>query len=452
MGIAAVPGYISRHITEAIEMPPGHRFNLFFPYWNNGWEAESSNKTETLKKVCAMPDCSKKLLRALIKRQEELASKFGERALIFPCRLVSPFITGLGNEHPIVNGFSFLTPYGLPYLAGSGIKGVLRHAAELMALFPEEYPSAGTAAITLLDVWWLFGFEGAGCSIWPGNRNDGGGENPWLQAWARHMEVILERKDLAHFIGILGIPDKQKARFKSDPREFLAELSRQNPEFRQSLHSRGALTFWDGFPDCEKMAVEIMTPHYNHYYQEDRQPHDSGQPNPIPFLAVPEGSSIRITVQCDTARLPSSFEWKPQLKDIFTFSNKWQGFGAKTAIGYGAFSLDEAEMGKLEKAAEERFKKARERARLASLSPEQTRIEEFRTAFEKEKSNPYKPGGPFDERRIGFLKEALSWKDPEARKEASRLMAETMKWGTPTKTERKKEFKAGILELEKDPV
>ena len=46
---------------------------------------------------------------------------------------IAPFTTGLGNEHPLENGFAFFNPYGLPYLAGSGVKGVLRQAARELA-------------------------------------------------------------------------------------------------------------------------------------------------------------------------------------------------------------------------------------------------------------------------------------------------------------------------------
>ncbi len=53
-------------------------------------------------------------------------------------RSTAPFATGLGLEHPVENGFAFLTPYGLPYLAGSGIKGVLRSAAQELEKMGEE--------------------------------------------------------------------------------------------------------------------------------------------------------------------------------------------------------------------------------------------------------------------------------------------------------------------------
>ncbi|HIQ39959.1 MAG TPA: type III-B CRISPR module RAMP protein Cmr6 [Sulfurivirga caldicuralii] len=48
--------------------------------------------------------------------------------LWFPAISTAPFVTGLGNEHPLENGFSFLWPYGVPYLPGSSVKGVIRQA------------------------------------------------------------------------------------------------------------------------------------------------------------------------------------------------------------------------------------------------------------------------------------------------------------------------------------
>ncbi|MCK9214084.1 MAG: type III-B CRISPR module RAMP protein Cmr6 [Rhodoferax sp.] len=53
-------------------------------------------------------------------------------------RSTAPFATGLGLEHPVENGFAFLSPYGLPYLAGSGVKGVLRSAARELAAMGDE--------------------------------------------------------------------------------------------------------------------------------------------------------------------------------------------------------------------------------------------------------------------------------------------------------------------------
>jgi CRISPR type III-B/RAMP module RAMP protein Cmr6 len=43
-------------------------------------------------------------------------------------RNLSPFVTGIGQPHPLENGFAFLRPYGVPYLSGSGVKGAVRAA------------------------------------------------------------------------------------------------------------------------------------------------------------------------------------------------------------------------------------------------------------------------------------------------------------------------------------
>jgi len=44
-------------------------------------------------------------------------------------RLVTRFATGLGNQHPTENGFSFDTNSGLPIIAGASVKGLCRAAA-----------------------------------------------------------------------------------------------------------------------------------------------------------------------------------------------------------------------------------------------------------------------------------------------------------------------------------
>ena len=73
------------------------------------------------------------LQNRLIERQNDLASTLGPAVGTFDAKSISPFVTGTGIEHPLENGMAFLNPYGLPYLPGSGVKGVLRRAAEELA-------------------------------------------------------------------------------------------------------------------------------------------------------------------------------------------------------------------------------------------------------------------------------------------------------------------------------
>lgn len=126
---AAVPDYVK----DFSEAPPGHRFNLYYAGWDNGWRKLKSGIVSTLDKLLKLPDHSVKLLNAFCLRQKTAAETLGEKIMVFPYISTAPFATGLGNEHPLENGFAFLNPYGLPYLAGSGIKGIIRTAAEELA-------------------------------------------------------------------------------------------------------------------------------------------------------------------------------------------------------------------------------------------------------------------------------------------------------------------------------
>lgn len=264
------------------------------------WSRADYFKNRYWKEICLWRGEEKKVAEALVKRQRSICLGLADASWIsFEAEATAPFTTGLGNEHPLENGFSFLNPYGLPYLPGSGVKGVVREAARQLA--------------------------------------SGEWEDP--RGW--HTEPVGE------------------FRVREDGEEKTIRLTaldvlfgRETPE-GESGHFRGVLSFWDVIPEISgnTLRVEVMTPHQTHYYQQkqDRKsgasttPHDSGQPNPILFLTVPPGSKFHFFVTCDLARLnrvaPSLAEqdhWKQLLDAAFAHAFDWLGFGAKTAVGYGA--------------------------------------------------------------------------------------------------------------------
>ena len=313
MGRAAVPNYVDQTFNTS---PPGHRFNLYFEAWDTNWKFENNLKAEALRKTLSCSSAGD-LLTGLRNRQNQLAASLPEpNRLVIDVRSTSPFATGLGLEHPVENGFAFLTPYGMPYLAGSGVKGVLRRAAE--ELMAEGEPGFDQPLVNA-----LFGSE------------------------------------------------------------------------NQTTPLRGALACWDVFPVPAKdsLVVEIMTPHSSHYLQEGKAPHDAGKPSPIPFLAVPAGSEFRFVVTCEPSLLPVDMQprWKPMLGLILQHAFDWLGFGAKTAVGYGALTEDPAAKQRREadaegirkqaadakaKAADAKAKAEREEE-LRRLSPAQREIREF---------------------------------------------------------------------------
>lgn len=356
MPVAAVPSYLQKNDPQFyLSAPPGHRFLLYFPAWGDNREADRidwsmndrvpkvDKRTKQQKTgkfgpewddlpndqyACTIAACKtptfdeerprrnkphqdqginpwRPMLDGVLRRQATMAAAAHPDALLsLEALATAPFTTGLGNEHPLENGFAFLNPYGLPYLPGSGVKGVLRQAARELA---------------------------------SGDWGD-------AQGWSLEPRYPLRVK---------GKPvlDSHKQPVVLSMLDVL--FGRETSE-GDSDHVRGALSFWDLIPQIagDSLQVEIMTPHQSHYYQERAHagsitPHESGQPKPISFLTVPPGSGFTFHIICDRpflARLAPDLAdggaWKTLLEAAFTHAFDWLGFGAKTAVGYGALRRD----------------------------------------------------------------------------------------------------------------
>lgn len=355
---AAVPAYVGNDFRAA---SPGLRFGLLLPIWtdradqekevrsraearsNEGqevqvllqrgmdhaiqqlrqrrqrplpglWEKNDFAARDAWKNVKALTTADIDAIRALVERQRAAAAATAHGVLHLQATAIAPFATGLGNEHPLENGFAFLNPYGLPYLPGSGVKGVVRRAAQELA-----------------------------SGQWDNDRGWRG-----LDAPQYSIERVRDGRRVTVGLSVIDV------------------LFGREPPGGDRDHVRGALAFWDVIPQIKggSLMVEIMTPHQSHYYQQNRDPkngdsvspHDSGQPNPILFLTVPPGSSFTFYVLCDTAHLrrltgsrsdpdapdllaidPNSGKerWKVLIEEAFVHAFEWVGFGAKTAVGYG---------------------------------------------------------------------------------------------------------------------
>lgn len=299
MPFAAVPDYLGDDFKAAA---PGHRFYLYFPVWSRGPKGtltiQDRDKARAVEQILPLNDNDKATLAALAARQQAMADArartSGPVLWQLPAKTVAPLTTGLGLEHPLENGFAFLNPYGLPYLPGSGIKGVLRAAARELR---DDEPETGWTD-ELIDT--LFGPET--------------GDN-------------------------------------------------------EENTRRGALIFWDALPVIHgnRLTAEVMTPHQGHYYEGKAPPHDSGQPNPILFLAIPPGSTLNFFVDCNRRLLPESFTdddaWQKPLRAAFEYAFDWLGFGAKTAVGYGHLEIDtRAEQDRAEQQAERAAEQAKQSA------------------------------------------------------------------------------------------
>lgn len=382
MPIAAVPRYLGTDFSDA---SPGMRFGMYLKLWGVNertqellWKThdikyvvrgrqrqeraiKDENKNFALEQASKLTDNDKSLMQKLAQKQSDnFDNSIGKsKGYCLYAQSIAPFVTGMGNEHPLENGFAFLNPYGLPYLPGSGVKGVLRQAARELA--------SGEWGNT------------------DGDTEDSTGSN--TEGWSKEAIDLLFGKETAD---------------------------------GDSETLRGVLSFWDVIPQIagNELLVEIMTPHQSGYYQNGDTPHDSGQPNPISFLTVPPQSQFAFYVVCDTTRLrtlaansrndslysaaeaerllqpiednggDNSTVWKQLLQHAFEHAFQWLGFGAKTSVGYGEMETDHTAMRQREQEAQERAEELAEQqkrdqaekqrqAELAAMSDDERYIDEL---------------------------------------------------------------------------
>ena len=488
MPIAAVPGYLGSDFGSA---SPALRFGMYLPIWTERADQERevkerarrrSHEGEELNRVLESPQGMDGAIEHLVQRKnlpglwdkndsgsrgswrkvidftndrarmkalaEREAVLFqttaGAGGLKLAAQSVAPFTTGLGNEHPLENGFAFLNPYGLPYLPGSGVKGVVRRAAEELA-HPDFFQDG--SGWTLPAIWHLFGFE-----PWPAARRPDAEWERWIDRFSASSEEIGAYLDavLENTSSSRNLKDRI-LRADSPKRKLLQE---------RHLHVRGALEFWDVVPQIKgnKLTVEIMTPHHSHYYQGrshagSTSPHDSGSPNPISFLTVPPGSDFVFHVRCDDRRLSrhapelaTDGHWRTLIQAAFEHAFEWLGFGAKTAVGYGAMQLDprikEAARRKAEEEAADRKRREeedrqREAAKVAAkkrqaeqdafdaLPASRKRLIEAERALKAFQESSRLDVGPLNEaKRQGnrLADEAPAWPDPAEREEAAKFL------------------------------
>jgi len=198
------------------------------------------------------PPCgSPELIAEMCMRQSLLTKSMNGKCIALTND--SRFVSGLGREHPVENGFAWHQTLGTPYLPGSSIKGMLR-------------------------------------------------------AWAKSEEK-----------------SKEADRLLGSERD-----------------GAGRVVLLDMLPSAPiKLVADVMTPHYGPYYQEKQTPGDWYSPIPIPFLAC-EASQRWQTAFLPGSRCESDQEFNGDSEIILqwlTDALAWQGAGAKTAVGYGRFSV-----------------------------------------------------------------------------------------------------------------
>lgn len=329
---AAVPAYLGHDFRGAA---PGHRFNLYLQVWDDDWQ---KIRGVPQREEVALGDDDRQRATALIERQQALAAQQAsldsDAVLSLPAESTAPFTTGLGMEHPLENGFAFLTPYGLPYLPGSSIKGVLLQAARELG-------------------------------------SDGAFEDP-KRDW--------NREAIERLFGSAGPED-----------DGLLERRRGALIFHDvfPLPQAGANLQWDVMTPHQGAYHADST--------GSTPPHDNDSPKPVHFLTVPVGSRFRFIIGCNQALLSNTDllapntddepRWQGIVRGLLEHAFTWLGFGAKTSVGYGTLQWNQRVLEREDSERAKQREEKRKQAERTALPPGERRVAELL----EDKTNPTYP-------------------------------------------------------------
>lgn len=193
------------------------------------------------------------------------------------------FVTGMGLPHPIENGMAWHPTLGVPYLTGAAVKGIVRS---------------------------------------------------WLEAWDVNEDSEQQKERLWQWF---GSDDKDPER-----------------QSKQHVTQAGSLIFFDALPsEVPTLSIDVMTPHMGKWYAEgktienleddaDKIPADWHDPIPIKFL-VAKRIHLQFFVAPRNQKCASTIDMHEvisALKDAL----EWIGAGAKTAVGYGQFNVEQQDV------------------------------------------------------------------------------------------------------------
>lgn len=122
-------GLDAREIPDASRMNMGLWFERYFHgYADDFSQVDKYARTEWLRRLNTDALGDAKALGQKTKAIEQMAKVHHGQAKVYCC--TAPFVTGMGNPHPLENGFTWHPTLGMPYLPGSSVKGLVRAAIE----------------------------------------------------------------------------------------------------------------------------------------------------------------------------------------------------------------------------------------------------------------------------------------------------------------------------------
>lgn len=228
-----------------------------------------------------LPDYSKLDIPAIAERHKRSVEKLNIRIRSIILKPEWRMVIGLGNESVYETSMTLHHIYGVPYIPGSAIKGVIRSY-----IIAELFGKNKKSELDLKNV-----------------------EDKALQEQG--------------FCDIFGCPKKS---FYNESKQ-------------------GKIIFFDAFPQSNsQIEPDVINPHYSPYYSDSSNkvpPADYHNPVPIFFLTVKNTKFefiVGINEKDNTAIQGGIFEGKRLLEVAYEYIKKAlseHGIGAKTSVGYG---------------------------------------------------------------------------------------------------------------------
>lgn len=129
-----MPSPLYRGLNAPSKARPDMNLGLWFERYYSGYDTSWEKVDETARGEW-LKDCARKNIGGNSRLKDNalhlrlLATHRKGQARVF--RTESQFVTGLGNAHPLENGFLWHPTLGMPYLPGSAVKGLVRALVEI---------------------------------------------------------------------------------------------------------------------------------------------------------------------------------------------------------------------------------------------------------------------------------------------------------------------------------
>ncbi len=291
--------------------------------------------------------------KSLKKRKTDLSAiafyysrMFSDSIRIFDAETQWRLIVGLGSSHPAETSMTLDHIYGIPYIPGSAIKGVLNHYWIKEKMYETANKLFGSEELMEIE------------NALQKNRENLLKENkkPLFYGVYSFIEQLSVKMSFVSkngkVIETLQNRDEirksfsEKCRLKEQMMPLLEKLLdsedfQKDVKIYQELFGTqeriGKIIFFDAFPVNDKFSFvdDVMTPHFGDYYGKTAPPADYLNPNPIKFLTV-KGTFRFIFIHRPLNGNIKSDLLK-EVSDSFTKALEIYGIGAKTAVGYGRF-------------------------------------------------------------------------------------------------------------------